>query len=78
MECAAKRLGPQEFGEFIAIVWECWNGHNCFIFGRPDGRLEVLGDTAVAFVRSYHEQRRKMAVANNDILPTGCHLRLGC
>jgi len=51
IECAAKRLGPEELGECIAILWECYNAHNRFNFWKPDSRLEVLGD----IVRSYRE-----------------------
>ena len=59
MEFAAKRLGMEEFGEFIAILWEWWNARNRFIFGRLDGRCEVLGDRVVAFVRSYRDAKVK-------------------
>ena len=55
LECAPNRLSPEELGEFIAILWECWNARNRFIFGKPDNRLDVLGDRAMAFVRSFWE-----------------------
>ena len=50
VECAANRLGPEELGEFIAILCECWNVQNRFVFGKPDNRLDILGDRVVAFV----------------------------
>ena len=57
IECAVHWLGPKELGESIAILWECWNARNRFVFGKLDNRLDVLGDRAVAFVRSFREAK---------------------
>lgn len=40
----------------MAILWECWNAHNCFVFDdTPVHNLSSLGNRAVAFVQSYRD-----------------------
>ncbi|KAJ8429174.1 hypothetical protein Cgig2_010124 [Carnegiea gigantea] len=46
-----------EFGDFLAIMWECWNARNRFIFQTPDCHLENLGKRAIANVHSYRAQQ---------------------
>jgi len=43
----------EELGHFVAIVWECWNARNRFIFEMPDYNLSVLGVRAMKMVQSY-------------------------
>ncbi|KAJ8428491.1 hypothetical protein Cgig2_029944 [Carnegiea gigantea] len=57
-DCVAKAretLDKDSFGDFLAVMWECWNARNRFIFRRPDNNLSVLGKRVIAFVRSFHE-----------------------
>ncbi|KAJ8431514.1 hypothetical protein Cgig2_009751 [Carnegiea gigantea] len=38
MDCivqAMQSLSDDSFGDFLAIMWECWNARNRFIFGTP-------------------------------------------
>ncbi|KAJ8426096.1 hypothetical protein Cgig2_006577 [Carnegiea gigantea] len=52
---AWEALDKDSFGDFLTVMWERWNAHNCFIFKRPDNNLSVLGKRAIAFIRSFHE-----------------------
>ncbi|KAJ8444433.1 hypothetical protein Cgig2_005955 [Carnegiea gigantea] len=52
---ARENLDKDAFVDFLAVMWECWNAHNCFVFRRPDNNLSVLGKRAIAFVHSFRE-----------------------
>ena len=53
MELAASCLDRDELGIFVAIIWECWNARNRFIFQKPDHNLAVLGQRATSFTKQY-------------------------
>ncbi|KAJ8422742.1 hypothetical protein Cgig2_015550 [Carnegiea gigantea] len=53
-------------GDFLAIMWECWNAPNRFIFGAPDKNLLILGKRAKAFVHSCRLHRETCSTASND------------
>ncbi|KAJ8433536.1 hypothetical protein Cgig2_018089 [Carnegiea gigantea] len=55
LEHASTSLDPDKLGEFVAVLWECWNARNRFIFGRRDSNWRVLAGRAVSFVRRYRE-----------------------
>jgi len=58
MDCidgARVKLNKDKFREFLAVMWECWNVHNRFIFKRPECDLHVLSKRAIAFVHSFRE-----------------------
>ncbi|KAJ8435145.1 hypothetical protein Cgig2_018973 [Carnegiea gigantea] len=57
VELTAKRLDANEIGEFVAILWECWNAQNPFLFGKLDQRLDVLSHWARSFVHSCRETK---------------------
>ncbi|KAJ8445873.1 LOW QUALITY PROTEIN: hypothetical protein Cgig2_000185 [Carnegiea gigantea] len=42
IDCARTRLDDDRFGEFLAVMWECCNVRNRFIFKNPDKNLYVL------------------------------------
>jgi len=54
-EMVSNALDSDELGNFIAILSECWNTRNHFIFRKPDKNLEVLGPQALTFVKSFKE-----------------------
>ncbi|KAJ8431628.1 hypothetical protein Cgig2_029036 [Carnegiea gigantea] len=62
LEKALKVSDKEELGHFVAIVWECWNAQNRFIFGMPDFNPSVLGVRALKLVQSYAEAQ-EMRVA---------------
>jgi len=51
---ASHTLDDDAFGDLLAVMWECWNARNRFIFSSPDRNLATLGKCALDFVRSYH------------------------
>ncbi|KAJ8424700.1 hypothetical protein Cgig2_018507 [Carnegiea gigantea] len=55
VEAAGKRLEAEAFGDFVAVLWECWNARNRFIFRSPDQNLAVLSDRAISFIKAYRE-----------------------
>ena len=52
---ASKVLNQDAFGDFLAVMWECWDARNRFIFKFPDRDLQTLGRRAIAFVQSYRD-----------------------
>ncbi|KAJ8429000.1 hypothetical protein Cgig2_025667 [Carnegiea gigantea] len=55
---AAKILGMDKLGEFVAMMWERWNSHNRFIFGEREGRRAGLAQRAVMFVHNFRALRQ--------------------
>ncbi|KAJ8443265.1 hypothetical protein Cgig2_010160 [Carnegiea gigantea] len=49
---AMENRNLDELGEFLAVLWECWNARNHFIFETPDKSLAILGARTISFVRS--------------------------
>ena len=70
MELAASCIDKDELGIFVAVIWECWNNQNRFIFQKPDHNLAVLGQRAASFVKQYHKLKEKEAVSR---LPHEAH-----
>ncbi|KAJ8436147.1 hypothetical protein Cgig2_029759 [Carnegiea gigantea] len=54
---AIEQLTHDEFGEFLAVMWECWNARNHFIFKTRDCYLDKLGKRAISYIRSYSGQQ---------------------
>jgi len=54
---AKRLLDGDGFVDFLAVLWECWNAHNRFIFSKPDGNLHTLGRRAIDFVKSYRDAK---------------------
>ncbi|KAJ8420194.1 hypothetical protein Cgig2_023774 [Carnegiea gigantea] len=52
-KAAMENINLDELGEFLAVLWECWNARNCFIFQTPSKSLAILGARAISFVRGY-------------------------
>ncbi|KAJ8434123.1 hypothetical protein Cgig2_024241 [Carnegiea gigantea] len=50
---ARKSLDEDLFGDFLVVMWECWNARNRFIFKNPDHNLSSLGKGVIDFVHSY-------------------------
>ena len=44
---------------FMAVMWECQNTKNCFIFGKMNTNLGVLRLGTIAFVRSFCEAQER-------------------
>ncbi|KAJ8429882.1 hypothetical protein Cgig2_014162 [Carnegiea gigantea] len=60
MDCilfAKKRLDLDHLGDFVAVLWECWNKRNRFIFGDRIYTFHGLADRAKNLVRSYRKVR---------------------
>lgn len=49
--------GPDEAGDFLAVLWEVWNSRNYFIFSSPNQTPERLAHRAIAFIHDYREAR---------------------
>ncbi|KAJ8428778.1 hypothetical protein Cgig2_014386 [Carnegiea gigantea] len=50
---ALKEMNYDEFGELLAILWECWNTRNRVVFKKSYRRPQILGERAILFMRSY-------------------------
>ncbi|KAJ8445551.1 hypothetical protein Cgig2_012439 [Carnegiea gigantea] len=50
---ASCTLDEDVFGDFLAVMWDCWNARNRFIFSIPNSNVATLGRRALDFVRSY-------------------------
>ncbi|KAJ8430221.1 hypothetical protein Cgig2_009399 [Carnegiea gigantea] len=57
IEQASKKMNMNSFGDFLAVMWECWNAYNYFIFKTPEQHLEVLGKRAIAYIYNFREQQ---------------------
>ncbi|KAJ8444225.1 LOW QUALITY PROTEIN: hypothetical protein Cgig2_028106 [Carnegiea gigantea] len=66
MLLAKDSLDNDELGEFAAVLWECWNSHNNFLFGTRRINLHHVGKRAPAFVQNY----RKVQV--DSVLDSKC------
>ncbi|KAJ8452986.1 hypothetical protein Cgig2_014749 [Carnegiea gigantea] len=72
MDCivqAMQLLSEDSFGDFLAIMWECWNARNRFIFGTPESNLSILGKRALSFVRSYRLHHEATALTHGTVHP---------
>jgi len=52
---ASEVMDNELFGDFLAVMLECWNARNRFTFRSPDSDLETLGKRAITFVCHYRE-----------------------
>lgn len=60
MEEAIGVLGKGDLELFVAIIWECWNARNRFMFKKADYNPSVLSKRASSFVLSYHEMKDRV------------------
>ena len=67
---ARKELSLDELGMFVAILWECWNVRNQFIFGSPDMDVALRSSRAIRFVTSYRQMREPLC-SSGCAAPTG-------
>ena len=56
---AAKVLTIDRLAEFVAVMWECWNSRNRFIFGEQDGGRGGLAQRAINFVHNFRAMKEK-------------------
>ncbi|KAJ8448142.1 hypothetical protein Cgig2_031866 [Carnegiea gigantea] len=54
---ASQRLMLDRLGEHVAVMWECWNSRNRFIFGKKEGNRAGLATRAMAFVHNFRRIR---------------------
>ena len=66
---ASQVLSTDELGMFVAILWECWNARNRFIFGSIEKNVAQLSKRAVHFVMSYR-QMKEQTCTNGHAQPT--------
>ncbi|KAJ8436518.1 hypothetical protein Cgig2_003216 [Carnegiea gigantea] len=64
------RLDSDKFGELLAIMWECWNARNIFIFKNSDKNLHVLGKKAIEFVHSFRAHHEPICFIDSSSHPT--------
>jgi len=60
---AHQELSMEELGMFVAILWECWNARNRFIFESIEDDVTQLSSRARRFVASYREMKDTMGVS---------------
>ena len=54
---ASKVLSLDRLGEYVAVLWECWNLRNRFIFEKKVDNGDALASRAVAFVLNFRRMR---------------------
>ncbi|KAJ8437863.1 hypothetical protein Cgig2_002997 [Carnegiea gigantea] len=54
---ASRRLPSDRLGKYVAVMSECWNSRNRFIFGKKEGNRVGLAACAVAFVHNFRRIR---------------------
>ncbi|KAJ8450821.1 hypothetical protein Cgig2_032446 [Carnegiea gigantea] len=59
---ACTQMEGARFGEFVAVLWECWNARNRFIFKRLYRNLESLSLRAITLVRTFRDTQVKGAI----------------
>ncbi|KAJ8446311.1 hypothetical protein Cgig2_005842 [Carnegiea gigantea] len=57
VEKAIGELGEEDLGLFMAIIWECWNARNRFIFKKADHNPSVLSKRVSSLGLSYREMK---------------------
>ena len=55
----------EDLGLFVAILWECWNARNRFIFGSIEENAAQLSKRAVQFVMSYRQMKERTGIAGH-------------
>lgn len=71
-------MSSNKLGDFLAILWECWNAGNCFIFGKPDRDLSVLAAKALAFVISHREVHALDVLQHDQVSGSWVPPTVGC
>lgn len=57
VEGAMKSLNQESLGNFLAILWKCWEAQNRFIFTSSDINFALLCEQAISFVKQYREHK---------------------
>ena len=52
-------LNYDRLAKFVAVMWECWNSRNRFMFGRKDGWRGGLAQRAIRFVHNFRAMKEK-------------------
>jgi len=81
---ALSSLDDDCFGDFLAVMWECWNTRNRFIFKNTERKCNSLGKKAIDFVHSYRtSQAIETETSRQPVLynatwspPMSCTLKL--
>jgi len=55
----SRELSMDDLGLFVAILWECWNARNRFIFGSIEENVAQLSKRTVQFVMSYRQMKEQ-------------------
>jgi len=63
---AHQELSMEELGMFVAILWECWNARNRFIFESIEDDVTQVSSRARRFVASYREMKDTMGVSGQS------------
>jgi len=56
---ASRELSTDDLGMFVALLWECWNARNRFIFGSQERDAAQLSKRTATFVMSYRQMKEK-------------------
>jgi len=56
---ASRELSTDDLGMFVALLWECWNARNRFIFGSQERDVAQLSKRTTTFVMSYRQMKEK-------------------
>jgi len=68
LEKATTTLSADRLTEFVAIMWECWNARNRFIFGDENLR-DDLAQRAIRFVHSFREMKERGVNCSTPEMP---------
>ena len=56
---AANILSVDRLAEFMAVMWECWNSRNRFIFGKQKGWRGALAQRVISFVQDFRAMKER-------------------
>ena len=76
LEKAATILTVDRLAGFVAIMWECWNSRNRFIFDEKDSRREGLAQRAIRFAHNFRAIRRRVRPAGRQELNNSGYHRM--
>ena len=60
-------LDPKKLGDFVAVMWECRNTWNQFIFGKQDVNRVGLAISVASFVNRFRHLKLPIGMIIEDV-----------